>query len=261
VNPVLSPLSTRPTGIASRGHAPSPRADAIRAGAGGPTGVDIKRERHRRVSRLADEFYLICFEEQTGRSRVSEAVAGLGVAAGLLGELVLGGHLIVHEGDLYPAVGVPAPGDRLQQEVLQVLAGQHLHRDVGTWLRFLATDAVADVRSRLCSAGLLQRTRIRRLGVSWQERYLPVDLNAAAWPEIHLARQLCAGEPMPLSDAVLAGIVQATGLLKHVLWDPEHAAGWGYADRLRQVLPPAPGAVVAHVEAAVGQHILTRRGM
>jgi hypothetical protein len=223
-------------------------------------GIDHKREKRARVSLPADDFYLICFQEQTGRPRVSEAVAGMGLAGGLLGELVLGGQLIVHGGGLYPA-GVAAPEDELAREVLHVLSDQHQPRDLGTWLRFLATDAVPDVRHRMCTHGLLQRVRTRHLGVSARDRYLPTDSNAAAWPAIRLASQLCTGQPVPATDAVLAGLVQATGLLGHVLWGPEHAAGFAYADRLRQVLPEPLAAVVAHTEAAVGQHVLTRRRM
>jgi hypothetical protein len=213
------------------------------------------------VSRLADDLYLVCFQEQTGRAVVTDAVAGLGLAGGLLGELVLSGHLLVHGGLLYPAAGALAPTDRPLWEVLHAVAGQPRPQDLGTWLRFLAAEAVTDVRHRMCSAGLLTRVRTRRLAVTGRDRYLPTDSNTAAWPSIRLANHLCAGQQVPLQDAVLAGLVQATGLLKHVLWGPEHASGFGYADRLRQVLPEPLAAVVAHTEAAVGQLVLTRRGM
>jgi hypothetical protein len=77
---------------------------------------------------------------------------------------------------------------------------------------------VTDVRQRMCAEGLLRRVRTRRPAVTGRDRYLPTDFNAAAWPAIRLAGQLRAGEPMPLQDAVLAGLVAASGLLKHVLW-------------------------------------------
>lgn len=189
------------------------------------------------MGRLTDDLYLICFAEQTGRPVITDAVAGLGLAGGLLAELVLGGHLLVHDGLLYPAAGVAPPSDLALREVLHVVAGQRRPQPVETWLRFLATDAVTDVRHRMCAAGLLARVRTRRLGVTARDRYLPTDSNAAAWPAIRLANQLCADDPMPLPDAVLAGLVHATGLLKHILWGPEHATGFGYADHLRHLLP------------------------
>jgi hypothetical protein len=212
------------------------------------------------VGRLSDDFYLICFAEQTGRARVPEAVAGLGLAGGLLAELVSGGHLLVHDGLAFPAVGVPAPADLLLREVLHVMWGQR-PRPVETWLRFLAADAVTDVRARMCAAGLLARVRSRRLAVTGRQVYLPTDSNAAAWPAIRLARQLCTGRPMPVPDGVLAGLVQVTGLLRQVLWGPEHAPGFGYADQVRRLLPAGLGVVVASTEAAVGQRVLTRRGL
>jgi hypothetical protein len=120
---------------------------------------------------------------------------------------------------------------------------------------------VTDVRHRMCAAGLLARVRTRRLGVTAKDRYLSTDSNTAAWPAIRLASQLCAAQPMPLQEAVVAGLVHATGLLKHVLWGPEHTQGFGYADHLRQLLPAPLAVIVAHTEAAVGQHVLTRRRM
>lgn len=213
------------------------------------------------MGRLTDDLYLIGFQEQTGRALVSDAVAGLGLAGGLLAELVLGGHLVVHDSLLYPTAGVAAPSDQLLWEVLRVLVGQREPQGVETWLRFLAADAVTDVRHRMCAAGLLARVRTRRLGVTHRDRYLPSDSNTAAWPAIRLARRLCAGEPVVVPDMVLAGLVQATGLLKHVLWGPEHAPGFAYADWLRHVLPEPLAVIVAHTETAVGQHVLTRRGL
>jgi hypothetical protein len=213
------------------------------------------------VSLVANDFYLICFEEQTGRSRVSEAVAALGLSGGLLAELVLGGHLVVRDAALYAAPGIPPPGDRLLWEVLRVICRQQPGQPVEAWLRFLAADAVTDVRHRMTSSGLLARIRPRRLVISARDRYLPTDSNAAAWPGIRLAKLLCAFESVPLPDAVLAGLVEATGLLKHVLWGPEHAGGFAYATRLRGALPAPLAAVVAHAEAAVGQQVLTRRSL
>jgi hypothetical protein len=242
---------------AGRGVGPPGWAGAAKRVRGSATGREVRG----RVGRLGNDLYLICFREQTGRAVVTDAVAGLGLAGGLLGELVLGGHLLVHDGLLYPAAGVPAPSDLLLWEVLRAVAGQRQPQDVGTWLRFLATDAVNDVRHRMCAAGLLARARTRRLAGRGRDRYLPTDSTAAAWPAIRLARQLCAGEPMPLQDGVLAGLVAATGLLRHVLWGPEHSPGFAYADRLPHLLPQPLAAIVAHTEAAVGQHVLTRRGL
>lgn len=213
------------------------------------------------MGRLTNDFYLICYAEQTGRAVVSDAVAGLGLAGGLLAELVLDGHLLVRNNLLYPAAGVAPPSDLPLWEILHAVTGQRRPQPVETWLRFLATDAVTDVRHRMCAAGLLARVRTRRLGVTAKDRYFPTDSNAAAWPAIRLANHLCAREPMPLQDAVLAGLVAACGLLKRVLWGPEHAPGFAHANRLRHLLPVPLAAVVAHTESAVGQHVLTRRRM
>jgi hypothetical protein len=136
---------------------------------------------------LSDELYLICFAEQTGRAVVTDAVAGFGLAGGLLAELVLDAHLTVHDDRLYPDAGAGAPTDLPLREILQAVCGQRQPREVGTWLRFLAGDTVCDVRNRMGTTGLLTRVRTHRLAGRWG-RYLPTDPNAAAWPAIRLAR-------------------------------------------------------------------------
>jgi hypothetical protein len=83
------------------------------------------------VARLSDDLYVICFTEQTGRAVVTDAVAGLGLAGGLLAELVLGGHVLVHDDLLHPVTGVAAPRDLPLWEVLQAVCRQRQPQEVG----------------------------------------------------------------------------------------------------------------------------------
>ena len=48
---------------------------------------------------LADQYFLIAHEDRTGRSRLHPRATGLGLAAALLGELMLEGRLRIVEGD------------------------------------------------------------------------------------------------------------------------------------------------------------------
>jgi hypothetical protein len=207
---------------------------------------------------LADSLYLICFDEHTGQPVVAPRVASLGLAGGLLSELILGGHLVVRN-DLLYAYADACVADRLLSQVWHTLARQHRAWDVGTWLQFLATEAIADVRHRMCSSNLLRPVQTGRF--PRRRKYLPVDPNAAAWPAIRLANQLCSRDPLSLPEGVLVGLILAVGLLRRVLWDTEHAPGFAYANQRRRALPPSLAAVVRHTEAAVGQHTLTPRGL
>ena len=49
---------------------------------------------------LADQFYLIAHEDRTGRSRLHPRATGIGLAAALLGELILDNKLRIFAGDL-----------------------------------------------------------------------------------------------------------------------------------------------------------------
>ena len=49
---------------------------------------------------MADQYFLIAHEDRTGRSRLHPRATGLGLAAGLLGELMLEGRVRIIEGVL-----------------------------------------------------------------------------------------------------------------------------------------------------------------
>lgn len=217
------------------------------------------------MNRLADDLYLIAHDDRTGRARVAPVVAGLAAAAGLLGELVLSGHLRMLDGCVFPLAALP-PEDWLGRAVLGMVADPRQEREVGAWLRFLAAEAVGDVRNRLVREGVLIARgsgrgvvgRLVRRGVE----YVPVNANAAAWPGIRLARLLCSGEPVGVPDALLACLAGVTGLLGQVLWfPPDRSVGWEQAALLRATLPPELGLLVSIAEVAVGDGVLTPRSV
>ncbi|HEY6798456.1 MAG TPA: SAM-dependent methyltransferase [Kineosporiaceae bacterium] len=153
----------------------------------------------------------------------------------------------------------PGAGDGLLREVVRLVQDPRQDRDLGIWLAFLAMDAVDDVRRRLIGSGMLAPVTIRRIGPR-RVQYLPTDPNAFAWPAVRVAGRLVRREPLGAADAVLVGLLQATGLLGRVLWHPDdHASGWAYAQSVRLALPSALAQVVATVEAAVGEAVLTSR--
>lgn len=58
---------------------------------------------------LADDLWLIGHEDTTGRPWANATGMSLGVAAALLGELWLGGHIRIGQGRLDVAMGQPPP--------------------------------------------------------------------------------------------------------------------------------------------------------
>ncbi|MGC4807228.1 GOLPH3/VPS74 family protein [Micromonospora sp. DT233] len=204
----------------------------------------------------ADEFYLIAHNDSRGRAKLHASATGLGLAAGLLGELVLSGQLTITGGNVMVVDRRP-PADALAHTVLDQLVGESQHQAVRTWLSFLGQSATTSVAERLARAGVLRRQETRRL-LRTSVSYLPIDLNAVAWPATRLRALLDQPEPPTVPDGLLFGLVCATGLTREVLW----SGGDQAHHRLSVLIPALPlplKELVAQTEAAVGAAVL--RGM
>ncbi|MER5701512.1 GPP34 family phosphoprotein [Micromonospora sp. NPDC002296] len=204
----------------------------------------------------ADEFYLIAHNDSRGRAKLHPSAVGICLAAGLLGELVLSGRITVSTGNVTVTDRRP-PADALAHTVLDQLIGEPQHQSVRTWLSFLGQSAATSVAERLARAGVLHRQESRRL-LRTTIGYVPIDLNAVAWPATRLRALLDRPEPPAVPDALLFGLVSAAGLTREVLWSAnpraQHRLGV-----LIPALPPPLKELVAHAEAAVGASVL--RGM
>ncbi|MCX4385536.1 GPP34 family phosphoprotein [Micromonospora peucetia] len=206
---------------------------------------------------IADEFFLITHNDSRGKAKLHPTATGLGLAGGLLGELVLHGHVAVSSG-LVTVVDRRPPGDALAHTVLDQLVGEAQQHSVRTWLSFLAQTATASVRERLVRAGVLRRQETRRL-LRTTVSYPPIDLNAVAWPATRLRALLDRPAPPSVPDGLLLGLVVAVGLSREVLW----SAGPRAHHRLNVLIPALPPPLrelVAHTEAAVGAAVLRGAG-
>ncbi|WP_320069644.1 GOLPH3/VPS74 family protein [Micromonospora sp. RTGN7] len=204
----------------------------------------------------ADEFYLIAHNDSRGKAKLHPSATNIGLAAGLLGELVIFGQVTITAGNVVVVDRRP-PADALAHTVLDQLIGEPQHQAVRTWLSFLGQSAVTSVAERLARAGVLRRHEGRRL-LRTSVSYVPIDLNAVAWPATRLRALLDRPEPPNVPDALLFGLVAATGLTREVLW----SAGTRAHHRLSVLIPALPPPLkelVAHTEAAVGAAVL--RGM
>jgi hypothetical protein len=214
-----------------------------------------------RGSVLADQYFLIAHQDRTGRSRLHPRATGLGLAAALLGELILEGRIGIADGDLVILDRHP-PADSLTHDILDLLIAQQRHREVRTWLAFLSQDAEVRVGERLVRHGAVDLITRRRM-LSTEVVYMPnspEQRNAAAWAPARLANLLVRGIELSLTDRVLVGLVAATGLTRHVLYDFEmHRQAF-------QSLPSAVGALpgdlrdlIEFTEASVGSVLTVGR--
>ncbi|WP_405150080.1 GPP34 family phosphoprotein [Sphaerisporangium sp. NBC_01403] len=202
--------------------------------------------------RLANDLFFVMHDDITGRMRLAPRLTGLGLAAALVGELMLAGRVTVGlaAGQIRLAPLDTAPtGDAVTQSALEHIVAEPSHR-FRTWLQFLARTAHADVEARMAAEGLLgpPRGRLTR-------RRAPVDPNIAAWPVGRLNLAIQRRQPLDAQDGVLLGLLAATGGGRLVLWEEDPA----YLSGAMSALPLPLRELVAQTEAAVGDSVISRR--
>jgi hypothetical protein len=207
---------------------------------------------------LADDLYLAAHDGARGRRLLTPTTLGLGLAAGLLAELVLWGRLEVRDARL-AIVDERPTAEPATAAVLEQLLREGRHRLVRDWLAFLATGIAAElVERRLARAGLVRRQERRGL-LGVKVRFVPTDLSVAGWPGTRIRIAATRGELLAVPDLVLTGLVLATGLDQHVLVTLESHERDNLFDQLRRRLPVMLRHLVGHAEAAVGDAVMARR--
>ncbi len=210
---------------------------------------------------LADQYFLIAHEDRTGRSRLHPRATGLGLAAALIGELMLAGRLRIIDGELH-IVNRQPPADALAHDILDLLIAQPQHREVRVWLAFLSQDAAVRVGERLMRGGAVEPvTRRRMLGT--QTLYMPnnaAQRNAAAWAPARLANLLMRNLDMSTGDRVLTGLIAVTGLTRHVLYDFDlHRQALLTVSDVVGSLPADLRELIEYTEASVGSVLTAGR--
>jgi len=208
------------------------------------------------TGRLADDFFLMAHEESTGKPRLAERIAGLGLAGALLGELALAERIELRDGTVAVLDSSPRE-DALSGRVLEFLKQeQHPTR---TWLAFFGQSAHVEVGRRLIDDGLLVREARKR---PWQGgRWLPTSVDVAVRPTALLCTQLIRGQDLEPRDLVLIGLLRATGLDQPVLWEVRQSrpAALRRAAQLLGSLRASLVELITQTEAAVGSAIAAHR--
>jgi hypothetical protein len=207
---------------------------------------------------LADDLFLAAHDTVSGKSLLSPATLGLGLASGLLAELILWRRMDLKDG-LLTVVDDRATTDPATTAVLEQLLKEANHRLVRDWIAFLATGVATElVARRLARVGMVHRQEKRGLRGT-KVTYVPVDSTAAGWPGARVRTIVGHGEVLEVPDLVLAGLMLATGLDQQVLYTLE-ARERGYLfDQLRRRLPAMLQELIGHAEAAVGDAVMARR--
>ncbi|WP_433528381.1 GOLPH3/VPS74 family protein [Micromonospora sp. CA-263727] len=210
----------------------------------------------RNTMRVADEFFYLAHDDQTGRPRLFESATAHGLAAALLVELYQEGR-VTFEGRHVRVIDVVPPQDWLRHLVLDRLVAEPRHTATRTWLAFLGTSAYEQVATRMWQLGLL---RPEQVGRWWRHRtvYVPTDMNTAAWSWARLSFQVRNYQRLNAFDVALAGLAVHTQLDSVLLDGAPLAARAFLGQQVEQAHPPLRD-LLADLGAVVGGAVLSHR--
>ncbi len=204
------------------------------------------------TGRVGDDLYLMAHDDASGRLLLEPRGLGLGLAGGLLAELMLarsGG--LRRDGTV--AVGGTWPAGELAQQVFRLIEAEQ-SLPVRDWLGFLALTAPDDIARRLGQAGYLTQARHR---LSWRRpRWVLVDPDWAFAPLLRVRAALDPSRSCSAYDAVLTGLAAACGLRFRI--EQYLTPGRSIAEAARQ-LPPDLRELIAQTQAAADSSVLSRR--
>ena len=203
---------------------------------------------------VADDLYLLAHNDVSGKPYVQPRALGLGLAGGLLSELVLAGAVSVRHDDI-AVMGRPPPDELLVRVLGRVAAEQQAH-PVSEWLAYVARTAPVDVAARLAASGYLAQDKGL---LPWRGgRWVPTDRDSAFSPMLRVRAALDASRPLTMHAAVLAGLADACGLWFRL-------APYLPAKAVRPVhhavaqLPPGFQDLISQTRAAVDSALLAHR--
>lgn len=210
------------------------------------------------TGRVADDLYLIAHHEISGRPCLSHRCAGIGVAGGLLAELMAAERPVVtlDRGCVVPLYRRYArPDEPLAAQVLALIAAESSPRPAGDWLLFLGKTAAAGVAGRLERCGYLTRPASRIPGRTG--RPVPVEPEWATCALLRAHAALNAARPLTPYPALLAGLASACGLgfrLSGLADASDRSVG-----QAAQVLPPVLRELIARVQGTADAAVLSNR--
>ncbi|MFG1872086.1 GOLPH3/VPS74 family protein [Micromonospora arborensis] len=207
-------------------------------------------------SRIADEFFFMAHDDQTGKPRLFETALAFGLAAGLLAELYYERRITFESGQVRVISTFP-PTDWLQHLVLDRIIAEPHHTDTRTWLAFLAVTSYEQVATRMWQVGLLRQEEVGRL---WRQRtvYVPADMNTAAWSWARISQQVRYYRQLDHMDIALAGLTLNTHL-DTALLDGAPLAARSHMRRLVEQSWPELQDLLADLDAALGRTVLSHR--
>jgi Golgi phosphoprotein 3 GPP34 len=220
---------------------------------------------------LTDDFWLAAHDTVSGRPQMAAVPLGIGLAAGLLGELLFTGHITISKGLLYLQSAVPpedpalvplvAQLDEEERGRRQLAVGAHEEsgHDLYEWIRYLAIEdrAAQLVTNRLSRSGSVTLEQRRKLFGGSTSRFVPRDSYVSGVPASRILTGLQRREQLDPQTLVLAGLFLATGLHQQALESLTPSDRADLAHQLRGMHPMLRELLRA-AEQIVGEAVMTR---
>jgi hypothetical protein len=207
---------------------------------------------------LADDLFLAAHDTVRGKCLLTPATLGLGLAAAMIGELILWRRLDLRDSVLTLLDDRPT-NDPAVTAVLEQIVRESQHRQVRDWIAFLSTGSATDlVARRLARGGHVLRQEKRGL-LGTKVQFVPSDPMVAGWPASRIRTVIERGELLDIPDLVLGGLILATGLDQYLLVTLDSRERGQLFDQIRRRLPTMLQELVGHAEAAVGDAVMARR--
>lgn len=161
--------------------------------------------------RIGDEFFLITHDGDTGRPRISRELAGAGLVAALIGELILEERATIDSG-LVRLTGDTDTGEAASDFLARSIVDQHADHPVRTWIQNLGEIGYELITRRLVERGTLRRVQPRRkLGLSRGKDAFPAADREAVEPGLWLNIVAVNPEQADTQRRALAGLLVAAG--------------------------------------------------
>jgi len=203
---------------------------------------------------VADDLYLMAHSDVTGRPLLQSRPLGIGLAGGLLAELMLDGCLAVHAGGVV-ATGSTWPAAGLARKIGDQILAEHQPHPLREWLLFFGRTAAAEVAARLAQAGYL--TRARGWVPGRPGRWRPVNADWAFSSVVRVRSALDPARPFDPRAVAVAGLAVACGL--GFRFGHDQVPAGRTVDEAAGYLPPGVRALIAQTQAATDSAVLSHR--
>ena len=184
---------------------------------------------------LAEELLLISLDDETGSVlHLPPLALELGLAAALVGELTLEGRIDTDPNRLF-VTSKASTGDPILDETLADVVTEGKQHSTEAWLRRIAEEGPVlreRITQRLVSRGVLKSVEKRLLWVFRTRVYPPTSGIEEQEVKSRIMTLLNNDDIPSPRDALLVGLLRATGMFDLLLGEPEQVRLRGRIDQI-----------------------------